>query len=92
MSNSAKLWCDPFCLHRTKSNGWVVFFCLFACKKHRSIEPVSHPPSLSEAESGLKHIMILNGIQQYDSQFHSVVTMCINIFKQVQSSGIAETH
>lgn len=67
-------------------------FFFLACKKHRSIEPVSHPPSLSEAESGLKHIMILNEIQQYDSQFHSVVTMCINIFKQVQSPGITEIH
>lgn len=44
----------------------------------------------SEAASGLKHIMILNEIQQYDPQFVSVVIMHINIFRQVQSSSITE--
>lgn len=53
---------------------------------------MSHPPSLSEAESGLKHNMILNEIQQYDSQFDAVARMHINIFTQVQSSGLTEIH
>lgn len=53
---------------------------------------MSHPPSLSEAEPGLKHNVILNEIQQYDSQFDAVARMHINIFTQVQSSGLTEIH
>lgn len=53
---------------------------------------LSHPPLLSEAESGLKHNMILNEGQQYDSQFDTVAIMHIDIFTQVQSSGLTETH
>lgn len=53
---------------------------------------MSHPPSLSEAESGLKHKMILNEIQQYDSQFDAVARMHKNVFTQVQSSGLTEIH
>lgn len=36
--------------------------------------------------------MILNGIQQYDSQFDAVARMHMNLFTQVQSSGLIEIH
>lgn len=77
MSNSTKLLCDLPPQNKVK---WSFFF---AHKKHQSIKPVSHPPSLSEAESGLKHVMILNEIQYMNLSLTEVM-MHINIFRKVQ--------